>query len=352
MTVNRYFTAGLLLGSVIVYGCSGPARTGGSLKNVLLPANPLADLNSLGGMLPRNDSRGAPTEYTRKLAQGISHEQAGEWEKAHAIYLTMTAKHPRLPEAHHRLGVVADQRRRHREAEEHFGKALVIDSENADYHCALGYCLYLQGRLEESAAALRRAIHLDHSHARAWNNLGLVLGQQGDTDNALQAFRRAGSEADALYNLAFIYASQADFETAKRCFQQALTADPNHRKSQDALASFEMYEQNPESQMYFSERTADGRPWVPYLEGGSRTDAHAAGGAIAGASNTANDAMTASERTPGGQAANFSRNAGFHSRQTTASVRNTDSSSGRGMPGGRQSFQHSAAQFSPHPVNR
>src|SRR4029453_1209563 len=100
----------------------------------------------------------------------------------------------------------------------------------------------LQGQLAKAESALGKAAKFEPGNNRYWNNLGLVLGHQGRYEQALDCFRKSGSEADAQYNLAFIYATQERVDEAKRSFQKALAIDPTHRRAREALTSFEEYE--------------------------------------------------------------------------------------------------------------
>jgi tetratricopeptide (TPR) repeat protein len=96
--------------------------------------------------------------------------------------------------------------------------------------------------------------------------LGLVTGHQGRAEDALAHFRKAGSEADALYNLAFVFAAQDRPSEAKQCFQQALNADPLHRRAREALTSFEEYERMPAHMRDFDMAGGGGVRYVPYFE--------------------------------------------------------------------------------------
>jgi tetratricopeptide (TPR) repeat protein len=202
-----------------------------------------------------------------ELLRGLNCEHAGEWDKARQIYEELRKAHPENVEVAHRLGVVADAQRHHAEAEQLFLFALEHDPRNADLLCDLGYCYFLQGRLPKAESALLKATVLEPKNQRHWNNLGLVLGHLGRHQEALECFRKAGSEADAQYNLAFVYAAQERVDEAKQAFQAALAADPTHRRAREALSSFEEYERLPKHLKDFDEMADNGVRYVPYIEG-------------------------------------------------------------------------------------
>jgi Flp pilus assembly protein TadD len=224
------------------------------------------------------------------MLNGINLERAGEWNKAREVYEEIRKKQPENAEAAHRLGIVADHQRRHAEAEQLFLFALERQPRNATLLADLGYCYYLQGQLAKAESALVKATMLEPTNERFWNNLGLVIGHQSRYGEALDCFRKSGSEADAQYNLAFVFASQDRVDQAKHTFQAALVADPTHRRAREALASFEQYERMPEDLRDVNDVAASGVRYVPYIEGVNPSDT---AGAVANTSYSASRAARA-----------------------------------------------------------
>ena len=214
------------------------------------------------------ESHGDAGQLVREIAKARSMEGSGKLEDARQVYQKLVRDFPDRHEPYHRLGLVADRQRRHREAESLYTQALQMKPLDAAILNNLGYCYYLQGKLEKAESALLKAVDVEPSNALYRNNLGLVYGQLGQFEEALASFRRAGSEADAQYNLAFVLASQEEPEKAKKRFQIALAADPGHEQARQALASFEHYDETAEDlREQEPAPLADGRRWVPYVEG-------------------------------------------------------------------------------------
>jgi Flp pilus assembly protein TadD len=204
-----------------------------------------------------------------EIARGRNFERSGQLDKARKVYEELRKREPENAMVAHRLGVVADSQRRHGEAEQLFLFALEREPKDAQVMSDLGYCYYLQGKLEDAEPYLREAVKQQPANARFRNNLGLVLGHLGRIDEALVEFRAGGNEADAQFNLAFVYASQDQVEKAKVCFRNALSIDPAHRRAREALASFEEYENKPASLRDAEIELAEiGGRWVPYQENG------------------------------------------------------------------------------------
>jgi len=212
------------------------------------------------------DSKEAKSQFAQQFSRARGFEAEKKYEQARSIYEQLIVQYPERYESYHRLAVVADQQRRHREAEALYAEALRLEPMSGSLLGDLGYCYFLQGKLTKAESALAKAVAIEPAEIRHRNNLGLVYGHQGKNEEALENFRRGGSEADAQYNLAFVLASQDKGEEAKSCFHAALMADPAHEKSHTALASFERYERTPEELRDEFTGSVDGR-WVPYVEG-------------------------------------------------------------------------------------
>jgi Flp pilus assembly protein TadD len=76
-----------------------------------------------------------------------------------------------------------------------------------------------------SATALRQAIALNPEHARAHNNLGVLLGRTGKADEGLAEFRKAGlSDSDAHLNLAFALGQDRKWPEARQHIAMARAA--------------------------------------------------------------------------------------------------------------------------------
>lgn len=103
----------------------------------------------------------------------------------------------------------------------------------------IGYSYYNRGQWAEAETYLRKAVAADKANKRAWVNLGLTLAQQGRTAEALSAFEKAVSPADAQANLGFVLAVQGRRQEAIEAYRLALTLEPAHPRARAALAKLE-----------------------------------------------------------------------------------------------------------------
>lgn len=180
----------------------------------------------------------AAEDFDSKLVRGRSLERSGDWDKAAKIYDDLLEERGDDWRVHHRAAVAADNQKRFKLAQQRYTRAIQLNPKNAELFNDLGYCLYLQGHLSKAESAMAKAVALESGNSKYRNNLGMVLGQQGRIEEAFKQFAQAGSEADAFYNVAFVYASNDDEDAALECFQLALDSDPTHKKARAALTSF------------------------------------------------------------------------------------------------------------------
>ena len=79
----------------------------------------------------------------------------------------------------------------HELALEAFTRAAADQGLTAEVLMALGSANLALGRLHQAEPLLRRAVKEEPDWAEAWNNLGIVLIEKGETAEASEVFRRA-----------------------------------------------------------------------------------------------------------------------------------------------------------------
>jgi len=171
----------------------------------------------------------------QRLALARLLEKRNQFDQAKATYEHVLQKHPKLPLAHHRLGVIAARDADYERAHRHFQVALKAGEPNAKLLNDVGYAYYLENRIEDAEAMFRKAIRQDAGYAAAHTNLGLVLGIQGRVEEGMEAFQRAGSEADAYANLGYVYTQTGRYKRAQWAYHQALSKDDSLRPQAEAL---------------------------------------------------------------------------------------------------------------------
>jgi tetratricopeptide (TPR) repeat protein len=105
----------------------------------------------------------------------------------------------------------------------------------------LGIARARQGRLDEAAAHLQRALRLQPDYPDAHNNLGIIREKQGRLDEATagyeQALRLKPDYAEAHYNLSIVLARLDRLDEAVVSYQQALRLKPNYTEAHNNLGT-------------------------------------------------------------------------------------------------------------------
>ena len=118
--------------------------------------------------------------------------------------------------------------------------ALAVDPNSSFAYNNLGLLLADRGETQEAVKYFRSAMGFDPNFAEAHNNLGNVLVAQGLLDQGVEAFRKAialkPAFAEAHSNLANALAQRGEFDAAQRHLQQALEVNPNSADAHYNLA--------------------------------------------------------------------------------------------------------------------
>lgn len=194
------------------------------------------------------------------LQTGVQAAARGDLMQAIELFHTATRFAPDLAEAHYNLGTALKNSGRLEEALGHLRRAVKLRPDNAAARVNLGnlaaslrifdeaithlregvrlnpkasafanfgLALLAARRLGEAKAALRQAVALDSGLAQAWNGLGNVLQQLGESEGAIDAYRRA-------------IMLKAEYGAAHSNLVQALCLSP-HTTPADILAAAQAF---------------------------------------------------------------------------------------------------------------
>lgn len=176
-----------------------------------------------------------PSKTRAALSMAMLSERRGQEEQARHLYEELTRREPNNPTPYWRLGVMAGRAGKTRDAEKYLAKAASLLPNDADLACDLGYIYYLDHRLEMAEKTLRAALEINPDHARASNNLALVLCDQEKDKEAFELFRKANGPARAYANLGYAYAQRGELNKAKAAYTRALEIDSSLPAAVDAM---------------------------------------------------------------------------------------------------------------------
>ncbi len=134
---------------------------------------------------------------------------------------------------HNNLGCALKGERRFAEALLHLRKAAACSPDMPDVHCNIAETLSAMGRLEEAERDLRAVMAAGLSDGKLFNSLGIVLAQEGKTEDAIQCLRRAlrydGTNAPGIaFNLALAFVKAGHDGEAMEAFDAVLRDHPDH----------------------------------------------------------------------------------------------------------------------------
>jgi predicted O-linked N-acetylglucosamine transferase (SPINDLY family) len=173
----------------------------------------------------------SPMTPQQALHVAMEYERMGKRAEAERVYRQVLAVAPNHPDALNLAGLLALKEGRAEEAAQLIGRAVALLPSAAFYQHNLALALGACGQIEESIGAYRRAIELQPDYAMAHDNLGVLLLRCGRFAEALAAHRRAvqlqPSAAQAQQHLGTALALAGESEEAIGCHQRAVQLRPD-----------------------------------------------------------------------------------------------------------------------------
>lgn len=192
----------------------------------------------------RESEVGGVTFGRLHVALGLVLSRAGEDEAAVEAFSRGIELDPSLVESRLQLGSALARLGRFTEALEHFDQVLARVPDSVAARVQRGAVRANLGQLDEAQTDLRAAVDADPGDAEAWLRLGHVLLRSEETEEGLEALRRAatapgvapGVKAEALTAMGEQARAGGDLETAAGHFAAALDVAPHHRPALAAQA--------------------------------------------------------------------------------------------------------------------
>lgn len=201
-----------------------------------------------------------PQRYDLHYKVGTMFLLAGQLEAAREELALVLVHQPEMLQAHEALGLVFLQEKKYPLAVDEFRIVLQKDPTRPKTRHLLGITYLESGQPDKAVIELRRALELDRhqlastvSLAQAYTELkdykqaiaclkqglaqdpkneklnyqlGMALAGEKRYDEALEAFMKAGDEAQAYNNIGVHYFVAGQYEDAAKCFQRAIELRP------------------------------------------------------------------------------------------------------------------------------
>lgn len=176
-----------------------------------------------------------------RIAVALGHHQAGRLSEAEAAYRDILSVEPDDIDALHFLGVVAYQQGKHDQAAELISRALMRNAFNATAHNNLGNVWVALGKPSEAITCYRQALVLSPEYIDALVNLGTALVLQGKLDEAIASLRKAlalkPDVPHALSHLAGALSERGQLDEAVACCHRELALRPDSPEAHFVLAN-------------------------------------------------------------------------------------------------------------------
>jgi Flp pilus assembly protein TadD len=191
------------------------------------------------------DSSGMATTGEQTLADALETAAMEHLEKGRALLNThdlngaigelslAASANPKLSEASSLLGVAYWRKGLRNLAQTLLETAVRIDKTDPQNLNNLGYLLYENGDYENATKYFKRAIKLAPGDPLIWNNLGLAQSEREHFDDAYESFARAQGEYEGHLNVAARLEHNGSSKKAIKHLEKALALKPN---SPDVLA--------------------------------------------------------------------------------------------------------------------
>jgi tetratricopeptide (TPR) repeat protein len=169
------------------------------------------------------------------------------------------------------LGLVFFERGYFEQAESYFQQAVKDDPASGEALYGLGSAYLQQQKTSEAGVCFQRVLQLPASYPgtlpNAWNNLGIIAAREGNTDLAIQHFRRAlqidPDHSVAQQNLGSAYRQKRDWPQAKRALEKALALNPEDAEANYSLAMVYAQQNDSDHAYEYLQKALKERPAYP-----------------------------------------------------------------------------------------
>ena len=158
---------------------------------------------------PSKEDIAKGAELKKTFEEGVAASKAGNLDEAIAKFTHGTELSATCADCYYNIGYAYSQKKDYEKAEAAYKKAIEVKGDYAEAYNGLANIYNAQRKFDEAAAASAKA-----------SELGAASGPAG-----------GGGNANALYNQGVILWNAGKIAEAKKQFEGAVQADPNHAES-------------------------------------------------------------------------------------------------------------------------
>lgn len=155
-------------------------------------------------------------------ALGMVHLEEKKYPPAIEEFQLALNQDPKRIKARHLLGIAYLEAGQTQRAISELNRALALEPDNVNSLTTLGQAYLQKNDYARALVPLKKAQALDPKDAKVNRHLGMALAGLKRYPQALEAFMKAGDEAQAYNNLGVYYYKDGRYEEAAKCFQRAL----------------------------------------------------------------------------------------------------------------------------------
>ncbi len=161
-------------------------------------------------------------------AMGLVLLQEKNYPQAIEEFQTVLGQDPQRVNSLHLLGVAYLESGQPGKAVVQLKRALVIDPRHVSSIPALGQAYIDLKDNRQAIACLQQGLALDPKNEKLNYQMGMALAAEKRYNEALDAFMKAGDEAQAYNNIGVHYFVAGQYEEAAKCFQRAIELRPSY----------------------------------------------------------------------------------------------------------------------------
>jgi len=159
-------------------------------------------------------------------ALGLVHLQEKKYPLAIEEFQLVLSQEPGRANTRHLLGVTYLEAGQSAKAVAELKRAVELDRRQVASHIALGQAYTKLKDYRQAIAYLKQGLSLDPKNQKLNHQLGMALAGDKRYAEALEAFMKAGDEAQAYNNIGVHYFVAGQYEDAAKCFQRAIELRP------------------------------------------------------------------------------------------------------------------------------